>query len=455
MTELGNIALSPEELEYLKAACPYFSDSYLRFLTNFRLRPSEQVKVLFNPLKDNGSPNDLGDIHFNIGGLWLHTILYEIPLLALTSEAYFRFCDKDWSHEGQEQKAYAKGEKLMEHGCVFSEFGTRRRRDYHTHDLVMHGLTRATSTASEQGWKGKLVGTSNVHFAMKYKVPPAGTIAHEWFMGIASITNDYEHANETALRYWVGCFGEGVLGIALTDTFGTPTFLKAFKKSLPTVAQAEVDTADTQLPSAPLPAISATHTVVDAEPTGDQSSHLHVTNVDPPRSYAQTFTGVRQDSGSPLEFVKLMRDFYVSQGITDKKTIVFSDSLNVELCLKYKQAAEEAGFNPTFGIGTFFTSRSLGSRSCLTQLIHIADDFTHPSTGKKSLPLNIVIKLSSASGRPAIKISDNVGKNTGDSDTVNKVKETLGYVEKKWAAGDEKTRWGVESQEATMAEVQE
>ena len=48
-----------------------------------------------------------------------------------------------------------------------------------------------------------------------------------------------------------------------------------------------------------------------------------------------------------------------------------------------------------------------------------------------------------------------MGKNTGDSETVNKVKETLGYVEKKWAAGDEKTRWDVEGQEATTADVQE
>lgn len=155
----------------------------------------------------------MGDLHLEIKGTWLDTILYEIPLLALTSEAYFRFCDTDWTFRNQEEKAQSKGAQLLQHGCLFSEFGTRRRRDYHTQDLVLQGLIRAAREGTVQGWKGTLNGTSNVHFAMKYGIPPVGTVAHEWFMGIAAITNDYKNANETALRYWVGCFGEGVSSI--------------------------------------------------------------------------------------------------------------------------------------------------------------------------------------------------------------------------------------------------
>lgn len=71
-----------------------------------------------------------------------------------------------------------------------------------------------------------------------------------------------------------------------------------------------------------------------------------------------------------------------------------------------------------------------------------ADDYVEKSTGNKSVPLNIVIKIASASGRHAVKISDNIGKNTGDKATVEEVKQRLGYTEKAWAGGDEKTRWG-------------
>ena len=69
------------------------------------------------------------------------------------------------------------------------------------------------------------------------------------------------------------------------------------------------------------------------------------------------------------------------------------------------------------------------------------DDFVETSTGAKSTPLNIVIKIASAEGRHAVKISDNIGKNTGDGATVKEVKRRLGYTEREWEGGDEKTRW--------------
>lgn len=257
---------------------------------------------------------------------------------------------------GQEEQAFQKGITLLKHGCNFSEFGTRRRRDYQTHQLVMQGLVRAAKEGSAEGYPGKLTGTSNVHFAMKCGVPPVGTVAHEWFMGIAAVTNDYEHANETGLRYWVGCFGEGVLGIALTDTFGTTAFLRAFRNSLPAKSEAEKYPETAISPDAPRPAISTQEGIVNVDP--NEHSELGAMGSETKtRSYAETFTGVRQDSGDPLDFIKLMRDFYDAEGIQGKKTLVFSDSLNIQRCLEYKEATEKAGLTPTFGVGTFLTSK--------------------------------------------------------------------------------------------------
>ncbi len=246
--------------------------------------------------------------------------------------------------------------RLLEAGCTFSEFGTRRRRDYHTQALVFRGLVKASKEAEARGHTGKLTGTSNVHLAMRFGIPPVGTVTHEWFMGIAAIQDDYKSATEIALRYWVGAFG-GKLGIALTDTFGTREFLNAFSRPV---------------------------TRVD----GSQPQGAHFFKPDGSvKTYADLFQGVRQDSGDPADYVATLRDYYAAQGVTEKKTMVFSDSLNIERCLEYKKISEDAGFVPTFGVGTFLTN-----------------DFTRLKDGTKSVPLNIVIKLSSAGGRNAVKI---------------------------------------------------
>lgn len=210
VVELANVRVTADEREFLKEKCPYLNDAYLVFLETFQLKPTDQIEIKFTPVQDTGSDDDEGDLEYMIKGLWVETILYEIPLLALTSQAYFMFSNTDWDHGNQEENAYRKGCALLESGCIFSEFGSRRRRDYHTQDLVMKGLCRAAEEGKRQGWKGVLSGTSNVHFAMKYNVNAVGTVAHEWYMAIAAITDDYENANELALRYWLGCFGEGV-----------------------------------------------------------------------------------------------------------------------------------------------------------------------------------------------------------------------------------------------------
>ena len=390
--KLANITISAEEIEYLRKSCTYFGSDYLDFLKDFRFHPDSQVELAFEPLNslDKESDSDQGEVTLIVKGVWLDTILYEIPLLALTSEAYFKFCDVDWDHKGQREKALEKGLRLLEAGCAFSEFGSRRRRDYKTHDLVMRGLSDAKAEGERRSFAGKWAGTSNVHFAMKYGVTPVGTVAHEWFMGIAAIIDDYKKANETALQYWTGTFGRGVLSIALTDTFGTPNFLQAFKRPAP-----------------------PGHSI---DPTLNK----------PNPSYAEVWTGVRQDSGSPHEFIKRMRAFYDSQKIDSPKTIVFSDSLNVDRCIEYMRATQAAQLTPSFGVGTFFTN-----------------DFDRKKDGEKSVPLNIVIKLSQAAGRSCIKISDNLGKNMGPKELVDSTKRELGYEEKFWEGGDETSRWGL------------
>lgn len=181
ISELRKLALTDSELQFLKDKCPYLPSKYLDFLHSFHFKPAEQVAAKFTPVQINelskraeleelcqaSKDEEFGDVEISVQGKWLDTILYEIPLLVLVSECYFKFGNTDWTHDGQEKKAKEKGRRLLESGCLFSEFGTRRRRSYHTQDLVLKGLVAAQEEFSKQhpDGPGKFTGTSNVHFA--------------------------------------------------------------------------------------------------------------------------------------------------------------------------------------------------------------------------------------------------------------------------------------------------
>jgi nicotinate phosphoribosyltransferase len=93
MAELENLRVSAEEIAWLRKNCTYLPEKYLDYLQNFQLYPKKQVILEWH---DNDQ-----DISVLMHGLWIDTILYEIPILALVSEAYFRFIDKDWDYVGQ------------------------------------------------------------------------------------------------------------------------------------------------------------------------------------------------------------------------------------------------------------------------------------------------------------------------------------------------------------------
>ncbi|RXA17406.1 nicotinate phosphoribosyltransferase [Methanosarcina sp. MSH10X1] len=214
--DISKLALTEEEYGWLSGHCPYLKPMYLEYLKNFRFKPDE-VKVCLTEEKD---------LDIRIKGPWHSTILWEIVLMAAVSELYFTTLEKAWKEDSKnsctsepvlaayESTIFEMGKSLEENNCLFSEFGTRRRRSSELHDRVMKILT---------GMK-TLMGTSNVYFAKKYGLKPIGTVGHEWIMGTSALVG-LRYANRFAFENWIEVYN-GDLGIALTDTFGSNAFFK-------------------------------------------------------------------------------------------------------------------------------------------------------------------------------------------------------------------------------------
>lgn len=263
-------------------------------------------------------------------GTWLNTSMYEVPTLAIVNEVYFRMAHNyDELINSFKDKLAVKIDKLKSLSLgSFSEFGLRRRLSGEAEDLVVREL------ANHKYESATFVGTSNVFLAKKYNLTPVGTMAHEWIMCVGQGNHKHNpaYSNYYALEAWVKEYGV-LNGTALTDTITTDCFLRDFRLTFSTL-----------------------------------------------------FSGVRHDSGDPIEWGEKLIKHYNDLGVDPKtKTLLFSDSLNFdkahEIYEHFKDRCKVA-----FGIGTFLTN----------------------DTNVKAL--NIVMKVTKCNGMDAAKISDDRGK---------------------------------------------
>ncbi|WVQ73917.1 nicotinate phosphoribosyltransferase [Cryptococcus sp. DSM 104548] len=386
VNHLADLRLTEHERSYLSKSCSYFPSSYLDYLQSVRLDPINQVKLSFVPKETNEEGEEMGEILCEIVGPWRDTILYEVPIMAILSEGYFKFVDTDWNLDGQLGLAKAKALQLLNPPApttplIFSEFGTRRRRSFFAQDIVIKGLLSGLEEYKAQGGTGGAVsGTSNVYLALKYGIQPVGTIAHEWVMAVAAI-HGYKGANGRAMDMWEDVYPPDTPLAApltmLTDTYTADVFFSEFISSPDRALRWSVLRQD----------------------SGDAFEFL--------RGAKKAWKTVEDAAG-----VKREKDQDGQEIVGKGKRVIFSDGLDVEKAVKLQQGCDEIGIAASFGIGTF-----------LTNDFHKASD---PS--QKSKALNIVIKLNKINGKGCVKLSDDKGKHTGDIEDVRRAQKELGLA---------------------------
>ena len=282
---LCTLTFTDEELDYLKSL-RFIKSDYVEFLRLWR--PLRRYVVC------HGNPD--GSLYLEVSGPLFSAMQFEIYLLEIVNEVYFRMqYDYLSLMESAKERLVAKmnGFRADVYDFNFAEFGCRRRLSREWQDYVVSYLIE----------DGHCVGTSNVYLAMKYGIKPIGTYAHEYvqmFQGIPGIQMAY--TNKIALEEWFDEY-QGDLGTALTDTLGTDLFLRDFNKL-----------------------------------------------------QALCYTGVRHDSGDPYEWGEKIIAHYESLGIDPKtKTLLFSDGLDFDKAQRINDYFKDR-INVSFGIGTYLSN---------------------------------------------------------------------------------------------------
>jgi nicotinate phosphoribosyltransferase len=287
---LCSLRFQDAELAYLKAM-RFIKSDFVDFLGIFRLN-EKYVSVTALPS---------GEIEVSIKGPWLHTILFEIPVLAIINEVYFRNTQKKADVSEGRRRLDTKIGQLQAEGLgalKIADYGTRRRFGKAWHEEVLRTLVTRLGT----GLQGQLAGTSNVLFAMKLGLTPLGTMAHEYLQACQALGPRLRDSQVFGFESWAKEY-RGDLGIALSDVYGMSAFLRDFDMY-----------------------------------------------------FCKLFDGARHDSGDPFQWGERMLAHYTKNRVDPKtKTLIFSDGLTVprtiELYQQFRGRCQLA-----FGIGTNLTN---------------------------------------------------------------------------------------------------
>lgn len=287
---LESVVITDEEIAFMRRKCLYIPEWFYSYLKGFRY-DSRRVTV---------GQDAEGHLNVKFEGCWSDTILLEVKVLAIISELYYIMTGEEskLDYERYYDKSRDKARRLIEAGCFFSDFGTRRRASFKAQDTAVRALKEC---AQSMPGPGRLTGTSNVYFAMKYDLTPIGTMAHELICAIAGMYGP-QMANNLAMKVWASTY-RGALGTFLYDTYGWRIFSLNFSED-----------------------------------------------------YANMFKGLRVDSGDNYKELDLILDKYRSLKIDPStKQIVFSNGLNVDEAIAIQRYAAGKCL-PSFGIGTHFTN---------------------------------------------------------------------------------------------------
>ena len=280
-----------------------FGDDELAYLRGLRFMKSDFVDFLalfqFNQKYLRiGAGEGAGGIDITIRGPWLHTILYEIPVLAIVSEVYFRRTQPRPDLEEGRRRLKAKIDLVRtvepELDFKISDFGTRRRFSLAWQEEVLQAFKREVPQY--------FAGTSNVWFAMRNNLTPLGTMAHEYMQACQALGPRLRDSQIFAFDKWAQEY-RGDLGIALSDTYGFDAFLRDFDMY-----------------------------------------------------FCKLFDGARHDSGDPFDWGEKMIAHYRRNRVDPRsKTLIFSDQLSVPLAISIARRFHDRA-RTAFGIGTNLTN---------------------------------------------------------------------------------------------------